>query len=294
MLNSISSAVQRMTDAVVSRIEPTYGDFLILGVDDRRSKLENVVNQQGVTSPLVVGLLQSACRTDPNPGIREWAQGQLQAHNNPVPDCEWKAVGSDGKVYTRQEMLTVPSLFVVDPVDRLGFLSKPDGHIKVALGNALVCLAIGVIFIVASALFIQSLLSTRTPSPSGSTTTLLFFAAFFIFGIGLAIYGAYQMRQRYQEARNLEQNGALYLGQMKVMRQGWETRQSYNSNTHSTQTRRVHYYLIGFLFKTTADRMIESTRKIYGQRGDLNAALEFAPGTPVAVLYSDAYGFRLL
>ncbi len=269
-------------------------DYLMASTDERRQKIETLIQEKGPNNPDVITLLQTACRQDPDPGTRKWALGQLQDRGVTPPSSEWPSTGNDGKVYTREALATVENLFVCDPVSRSGFLQKPGGHIKVPWNSqSFLLLPIGLFFTIFDGVAIIGLSVSKNKADHAD---LPIFALMLLVGLAMVGYLGYRLWQLFQKSRDLEKTGQLYLGQFKTVHEGREVRGS-SGRTGGGRTgsgRTIHYYQFAFIFTTSAGQIIESTRRVYGKRPDIQSALPLRLGTPLAVLYSPSHGFRLL
>src|SRR5579859_4481727 len=111
MLKHLSEAVDSLLPKEKqAEIDPNYANYLVLLGGER---LKSAVNIQGMKSDVVIGLLQGACQFEPDPSIRQWAQGLLKEHGLTPHLSVWPTVGCDGKVYSRAEMLAVRGLTVI-------------------------------------------------------------------------------------------------------------------------------------------------------------------------------------
>jgi len=226
-------------------------------------------------SDVVIGLLQGACRFEPDPTIREWAQGLLIEQGFTPRASEWTTIGCDGKVYSRAEMVAVRGLSVVDAVDRNSFLQKPNGHIKVWLSYWVIPKKFRLFSLVITAVF-SVLLGYFFSSLSTSDQRLLFIATFF--WALVLLYGSSWLFCAWT-SRKLEWTGKLYLGQLKTVKEGWRGR--------------VHCYVFAFVFKTSSGELIEAARVVYGKRPDLEFSVNWPMGRPMPVLYAEN-GYRLV
>ena len=278
--------------------------------EQRRLLFENALQRDEADVQGKFDLLQEIYHLDPDPSNHEWAQGRLQAAGAlPLPDLEWLPHGYDGKIYTRQEILTVPDLFIVDPVNRSGFLSKRNGHIKVlwndtdnqyplttieswAIKSFMTITGAGFIIFICGlcpAFLLELNRSAVLGQKDNTAGTVYVLIAFALCAVGFGGTVIINSLHRIRTTRAFEKAGKLYLGLLSTINVTDEVH-----NGRGSSQIKVRRYVLRFIFRIEDSNFMYDTRVILGKRKSLESLLLHGEGIPVAVLYTKQCGVRLL